>query len=287
MLQIGKTNTLKILRHTSVGAYLGDDANSEILLPKKYVKGFMNVGDDVDVFIYKDSEDRVIATTEEPYAEVGQFAFLEAVSVNKIGAFLDWGLEKDLLVPFKEQRYKMFEGFEYVVFIYLDESSQRIVASSKLNRFFELNNEDLQQGQEVDLLVYDQSDLGFSCVINNMYKGLIYANDVYKEIKIGDFLKGYVKLVRPDKLVDISLQPVGFKHVLSSTDLILQYLKAHEGYLDLHDKSSPEEIEKRFNMSKATFKKSIGILYRQRKVVLKEDGVHLVNEQFDGEISPE
>lgn len=278
MLQLGKTNKLKILRHTSVGAYLGDEENAEILLPKKYVKGYMNVGDEVDVFVYKDSEDRIIATTEEPYAEVGQFAFLEAVSVNKIGAFLDWGLEKDLLVPFKEQRHKMFEGFEYVVFVYLDESSQRIVASSKLNRFFEMDNIDLQQGQEVDLLVFDESDLGFSCVINNAYKGLIYKNDVYQDVKIGDFLKGFVKLIRPDKLVDISLQAVGFKHVLSSTDIILNYLNEHEGYCDLHDKSSPEEIEKRFNMSKATFKKSIGILYRQRKVVLKDDGVHLVKE---------
>src|ERR1041385_6992309 len=165
MLQLGKTNTLYILRHTSVGAYLSDRENAEILLPKKYVKGHMNVGDEVSVFIYKDSEDRIIATTEEPYAEVGQFAFLEAVSVNNVGAFLDWGLEKDLLVPFKEQRHKMFEGFEYVVFIYVDESSERIVASSKLNRFFETENIELTQSQEVDLLVYDKSDLGFSCVI--------------------------------------------------------------------------------------------------------------------------
>jgi predicted RNA-binding protein (virulence factor B family) len=278
MLHLGKTNTLTILRHTSVGAYLGDNENAEILLPKKYVKGSMNVGDEVSVFVYKDSEDRIIATTEEPYAEVGQFAFLEAVSVNQVGAFLDWGLEKDLLVPFKEQRHKMFEGFEYVVFVYVDESTERIVASSKLNRFFETETIDLQQGQGVDLLVYDQSDLGFSCIINNAYKGLIYANDVYQEIKIGDFLKGYVKLIRPDKLVDISLQAVGFQNVLSSTDIILNYLNEHEGFLDLHDKSTPEEIEKRFNMSKATFKKSIGILYRQRKVILKDDGVHLVKE---------
>jgi predicted RNA-binding protein (virulence factor B family) len=278
MLHLGKTNTLTILRHTSVGAYLGDNENSEILLPKKYVKGSMNVGDEVSVFVYKDSEDRIIATTEEPYAEVGQFAFLEAVSVNQVGAFLDWGLEKDLLVPFKEQRHKMFEGFEYVVFVYVDESTERIVASSKLNRFFETETIDLQQGQGVDLLVYDQSDLGFSCIINNAYKGLIYANDVYQDIKIGDFLKGYVKLIRPDKLVDISLQAVGFQNVLSSTDIILNYLNEHEGFLDLHDKSTPEEIEKRFNMSKATFKKSIGILYRQHKVILKDDGVHLVKE---------
>lgn len=281
MIQLGKRNILTILRHTSVGVYLGDNENSEVLLPQKYSSGTMNVGEQIDVFIYKDSEDRIIATTEEPFIEVGQFGLLKAVSVNKIGAFLDWGLEKDILVPFKEQRHKMFEGFEYVVFVYIDEESQRIVASSKINRFFEKTNIELEQGQEVDLLVYDESDLGFSCVIDNAYQGLIYANDVYQDIRIGDFLKGYIKLVRPDKLVDISLQPVGFKHVLSSTDLILDYLKAHEGFLNMTDKSSPEEIEKRFNMSKATFKKSIGILYRQRKVVLKEDGVHLVKESTE------
>jgi uncharacterized protein len=283
MLQLGKTNTLTILRHTSVGAYLGDNENSEVLLPLKYVKGDMNVGENVDVFIYKDSEDRIIATTLKPHAEVEEFAFLKAVSVSKIGAFLDWGLEKDILVPFKEQRHKMFEGFEYVVYLYLDEVSQRIVATSKLNKFFETETIALEQGQEVDLLVYDESSLGFSCVINNAYKGLIYANDIYQDIHIGDFLKGYVQLIRPDKLVDISLQPVGFKKVLSSTDIILNYLVDHEGVLDLTDKSSPEEIEKRFNMSKATFKKSIGVLYRQRKVLLKDDGVYLVKQKPQGE----
>jgi len=282
MLQIGKTNTLTILRHTSVGAYLGDNENSEVLLPLKYVKGDMNVGENVDVFIYKDSEDRIIATTLKPFAEVGEFAFLKAVSVSKIGAFLDWGLEKDILVPFKEQRHKMFEGFEYVVFLYVDEVSQRIVATSKLNKFFKNDSIELEQAQEVDLLVYDESSLGFSCIINNAYKGLIYANDVYQDIHTGDFLKGYVKLIRPDKLVDISLQPVGFKNVLSSTDLILEYLKNNDGVLDLTDKSSPDEIEHRFKMSKATFKKSIGVLYRQRKVLLKEDGVYLVQEKSDG-----
>lgn len=281
MLQIGKTNTLTVLRHTSVGAYLGDNENSEVLLPLKYVKGEMNVGESVDVFIYKDSEDRVIATTLKPIAQVGEFAFLKAVSVSRIGAFLDWGLEKDILVPFKEQRHKMFEGFEYVVYIYLDEVSQRIVATSKLNRFFNTQEVSLKQTQEVDLLVYDESDLGFSCVVNNTYKGLIYANDVYKDIQIGDFTKGYVKLIRPDNLIDISLQPVGFKNVLSSTDILLNYLNSHDGFLDLTDKSTPQEIEERFKMSKATFKKSIGVLYRQRKVVIKENGVYLSKQKID------
>lgn len=275
MLHIGKTNTLTILRNTSVGMYLGDNENAEILLPKKYIKPEFQIGDEVDVFVYKDSEDRLIATTLKPYAQVGDFANLKAVSVSRIGAFLDWGLEKDLLVPFKEQRHKMFEGFSYVVYVYLDEVTERLVATSKFNKFLEIENITLTQGEEVDLLVYDESPLGFNCIINNKHRGLIYANDVYQDIQPGDQLKGYVKLIRPDKLIDLSLQPIGFKNVLSSTDLILNYLNEHNGFMNLTDKSSPEEIERVFKMSKATFKKSIGVLYRQRKVRLEADGVYL------------
>jgi predicted RNA-binding protein (virulence factor B family) len=275
MLHVGKTNTLTILRNTSVGMYLGDNENAEILLPKKYIKPEFQIGDEVDVFVYKDSEDRLIATTLKPYAQVGDFANLKAVSVSRIGAFLDWGLEKDLLVPFKEQRHKMFEGFSYVVYVYLDEVTERVVATSKFNKFLEIENMTLTQGEEVDLLVYDESPLGFNCIINNKHRGLIYANDVYQDIQPGDQLKGYVKLIRPDRLIDLSLQPIGFKNVLSSTDLILNYLNEHNGFMNLTDKSSPEEIERVFKMSKATFKKSIGVLYRQRKVRLESDGVYL------------
>lgn len=278
MLELGRYNTLKVLRETSVGLFLGDQENAEVLLPRKYVKRHHTIDSDIEVFIYKDSEDRIIATTEKPFAQVNEFAFLEAVSINKMGAFLNWGLEKDLFVPFKEQRHKMFEGFSYVVYLYIDDLTNRITASSKLNKFFKPAPEDLQVGALVDLLVYDESDLGYSCIINNAYKGLLYADEVYQKIKEGDKLKGYVKHIRPDKLIDLSLQPVGFKKVLSSTDVILNYLTEHDGYLDLNDKSSPDEISRRFQMSKATFKKSIGILYRQRKVELKNDGVYLVKE---------
>lgn len=283
MLHIGKTNTLTILRNTSVGMYLGDNENAEILLPNKYIKPEFKVGDDIEVFVYRDSEDRIIATTLKPYAQVGDFAFLKAVNVSKIGAFLDWGLEKDLLVPFKEQRHKMFEGFSYVVYVYLDEETERIVASSKINKFLNNPDIDVEQGEEVDLMVYDESPLGFSCIINNKFKGLIYANDVYKDIQPGDQLTGYLALVRPDKLIDLSLQPIGFKKVLSSTDVILEYLQNHKGFLKLTDKSSPEEIAKLFNMSKATFKKSLGVLYRQCKVRLENDGVYSVNESQEAD----
>lgn len=275
MIQIGKTNKLVILRETSVGMFLGDQENNQVLLPKKYILDHFKINDEVDVFIYKDSEDRLIATTLVPACEVNQFAFLNVSQVSRVGAFLDWGLEKDLLVPFKEQKHPMREGYSYVVYVYLDELTQRIVASNKINRFIDNTTLTVEQGQEVDVLVFDQSKMGFNCIINGKHKGLLYYNDIYKDIRVGDELKAYVKTIRENNLIDLSLQKIGFKHVLSSTDIILNYLNDHGGVLKLTDKSSPEEIAEKFEMSKATFKKSIGVLYRQRKVTLKEDGVYL------------
>lgn len=279
MIEIGKTNTLTIIRETPVGLFLGEDENQVVLLPVKYARPEFKVGDRIDVFVYKDSEDRIIATTLKPYVEINQFACLNVSQVSKFGAFLDWGLEKDLFVPFKEQKYPMSDRYAYVVYVYLDEVTQRIVASSKINKF--LSNEQLtvEQGQEVDLMVFDKSPLGYNCIINGKHKGLIYDNDVYQDVQIGDELKGYVKLIRDNHLIDLSLQQIGFKHVLSSTDLVLEYLQAHNGYLALTDKSTPAEIAALFSMSKATFKKSIGVLYRQRKVRIEEDGVYLVKEE--------
>lgn len=277
MIHIGKTNTLTILRDTAVGMYLGDNENQVVLLPKKYILPEYKINDEVDVFVYKDSEDRIIATTLKPYAEVNQFAYLEVSGVSKVGAFMDWGLEKDLFVPFKEQKHKMAEGYSYVVFVYLDDVTERIVASSKINKFISNEVLQVQQGQEVDLLVYNETDLGFTCIINGIHKGLIYHNDIFTDLKIGDQVKGYIKLIRENNLIDLSLQNIGFKHVLSSTEKIMEYLLSHEGYLELTDKSSPDLIERRFDMSKSTFKKSLGILYRQRKVTLHDDGVRLAD----------
>jgi len=276
MIQIGKINKLTILRETSVGLYLGDKEKNEVLLPNSYIKSSFKVKDEIEVFIYKDSEDRLIATTQIPYAQLYNFAYLRVVSVNEAGAFLDWGLEKDLFVPYSEQKTNMEEGESYVVYIYIDELTERIIGSSKISKF--ISNEVLQVevGQEVDLVVFEESPLGYSCIINGMHRGLLYRNDIYKEIQSGDALKGYIKTIRQDNLIDLSLQKPGFKNVLSSTDIILEYLNENNGFLDLTDKSSPEEIAKRFSMSKATFKKSIGVLYRQRKVLIKDDGVHLV-----------
>ncbi len=278
MIHLGKTNTLTILRQTPPGMFLGDDENEVVLLPNKFIEPDFEVGQQIEVFVYRDSEDRLIATRLKPYAEVNQFAFLNVSEVSKVGAFLDWGLEKDLFVPFKEQKHKMLEGYSYVVYIYIDEITERIVASSKLNKFISNEVLTVNQGDEVDLLVYNETDLGFTCIINGAHKGLIYHNDVFTDLAVGDIVKGYVKLVRDGNLIDLSLQKIGFKHVLSSTEKILEYLKSHDGYLELNDKSSPDLIERRFDMSKSTFKKSIGILYRQRKVTIHDDGVRLVAE---------
>lgn len=276
MIQLGKTNTLTILRQTPPGMYLGDGENEVVLLPTKYIEPDFEIGQEIDVFVYRDSEDRLIATRLKPFAEVGQFAYLNVSEVSKVGAFLDWGLEKDLFVPFKEQKHKMFEGYSYVVYIYIDDVTERIVASSKINKFISNEVLTVKQGEEVDLLVYNETDLGFTCVINGAHKGLIYHNDVFTDLAVGDQVKGYIKLIRENNLIDLSLQNIGFKHVLSSTEKIMEYLNTHNGYLELTDKSSPDLIERRFDMSKSTFKKSIGILYRQRKVTLHDDGVRLV-----------
>lgn len=284
MIQLGKTNTLPILRETSVGMYLGDESGETVLLPKKFVEPDFRINDEIEVFIYKDSEDRLIATRYKPFAEAGQFAFLHVSAVNQVGAFMDWGLEKDLFVPFKEQKHKMLEGHAYVVYIYIDEASQRIVASGKINKFISNDHLTVEQGQEVDLLVYNKTDLGFTCIINGQHKGLIYHDDLYTDLDVGDEVKGYIKLIRDNNLIDLSLQNLGFKHVLSSTDKILEYLKANDGFMNIHDKSSPDIIERKFNMSKATFKKAVGILYRHRKITIQEDGVRL---REAGDESPE
>jgi len=284
MIHLGKTNTLTILRSTPPGMFLGDDENEVVLLPHKYVEPEFEIGQKVDVFVYRDSEDRLIATRLKPYAEVNQFAYLNVSEVTKIGAFLDWGLEKDLFVPFKEQKHKMIEGYSYVVYIYIDDVTERIVASSKINKFISNEVLTVKQGDEVDLVVYNETDLGFTCIINGSHKGLIYHNDIFTDLSVGDQVKGYVKLIRENNLIDLSLQNIGFKHVLSSTEKILEYLNTHDGYLDLNDKSSPDLIERRFDMSKSTFKKSIGILYRQRKVTIHDDGVRIVKNNSEGNI---
>ncbi|MDP3556140.1 MAG: S1-like domain-containing RNA-binding protein [Bacteroidota bacterium] len=279
MIEIGKINNLTILRETTVGLYLGDDERNDVLLPNSFIKEEHKVGEKLDVFIYNDSEDRIIATTKNPYVKINEFAYLRVVSVSEVGAFLDWGLEKDLLVPYSEQKHKMSEDNFYVVYVYLDEVTNRIVASNKIDKFLDNENVELKEAEPVDLIIYEESPLGFSCIINGAHKGLIYHNDIFKEVFIGDEMEGFVKTIREDKLIDISFQKSGFKNVLDSTEVVMEYLQKNNGFLNLHDKSTPEEISIRLSMSKATFKKAIGILYRHRKVLIKPDGVYLVKEE--------
>lgn len=275
MLHLGIKNTLRILRGTGVGMFLGDDEGNDVLLPKKNVPENAIVGDDIEVFIYRDSEDRIIATNLEPKIQLNQFACLQVKSVTAIGAFLDWGLEKDLFVPFREQNKKMEEGRWYAVYLYLDEDTDRLVASCKVNRYFEKENIDLQIGQEVDLLIFEETDLGLNAIINNKYKGLIYENEIFQRIKIGTRTKGFVKNIRDDKRIDLSLQKQGYANVEPNAERILEKLKANNGFLDVTDKSDANYVMYQLEMSKKTFKKAVGALYRQKTIRIEEDGIYL------------
>jgi len=275
MIYLGKFNRLTILRETSVGLFLGDEEGTDILLPNKYIPGTYTIGDQLDVFCYLDHQERPVATTLKPYIERDQFALLRVAEVNEIGAFLDWGLEKHMLVPFKEQRFKMVEGQSYVVYCYLDEVTFRLVASNKLDKFLSNESVDLEVGQEVAVLLTRESDLGWDVIVNNTHKGLVYANEVFKKLAVGDRLKGYVKKIRDDQKLDISLQPIGLAVIEPSSQHIINYLKNGGGFMQLHDNSSPEEIKEALQMSKKTFKKALGSLYKSKLVRLEADGVYL------------
>ncbi|GAB4035237.1 CvfB family protein [Spirosoma jeollabukense] len=283
MIDIGRINTLTALRETSVGFFLGDlsdrktqDFGNDILLPNKYVPDTLAIDDDIDVFVYTDSEDRPIATTLTPAIQRDEFAALKVVAVSSAGAFLDWGLEKDLLVPHREQSRPMQVGEWYVVFMYLDKSTNRLVGSTKISRFLDPDVHDLVMGDEVQLLAYEPTDLGVNVIINNRYKGLVYANEIFRTVRPGDPLIGYIKNIRDDGLIDVSLQKAGFENVEPNARRILATLKSENGFLPLTDNSPPEEIYKALEMSKKTFKKAIGTLYRERKIVLEEKGIRLV-----------
>ncbi|MGM9507466.1 CvfB family protein [Larkinella sp. GY13] len=276
MIQIGKINTLIALRETSVGVFLGDDEDNDILLPNKYVPESLRVDDPIDVFVYTDSEDRIIATTLTPKIQRNQFARLQVISVTSVGAFLDWGLEKDLLVPYREQSRPMEVGRWYVVYLYLDHETDRLVASSRLNRFLDSEVPNLTEGQEVSLLAWEPTDLGINVIINNRYRGLVYANEVFRQVYPGDRLTGYIKTIRDDNRIDVSLQKPGYENVEPNAQRILATLKEQNGFLPLNDYSEPDAIYQTLEMSKKTFKKAIGALFRERKIAIKEDGIYLV-----------
>ena len=284
MIEIGKYNTLTILRDTKVGLFLGNEAEDpegihDILLPNKYVPSQFEIGDDLTVFVYLDHEERPVATTLEPYIFLNEFALLRVNYVNQVGAFMDWGMEKDILVPFKEQARPMEKGKRYLVYLYMDEKTNRLVASSKTNQF--LNNENLtiENGEEVDIIVSHITEIGINVIINEMHKGLVYKDEVYDDaIRTGDRMRGYIKTIRPDNKIDVSLHKLGYQNIEPNAQKILDELKASRGFLRLNDNSHPEDIKTVLKMSKKTFKKAIGSLYKDRKIEMKEDGIYLISE---------
>ncbi|MEZ5199446.1 MAG: S1-like domain-containing RNA-binding protein [Bacteroidales bacterium] len=277
MVEIGRINNLRVVKEVDFGVYLDGGDMGEILLPQKYVvpEDYEKTGF-LDVFIYLDSEDRLIATTEKPFAKVGEFAFLKVAAVNKYGAFLDWGLPKDLLVPFREQKQNMEEGKSYVVYIYVDNESQRIAASAKVDKFLDLTPIEYVDGEEVDLMIYSETDIGFKAIINRAHWGILYKNEVFQKLKTGDAVKGYIKKIRDDNKIDLSLQKTGFELMDEVAENILAKLKEKNGFIPVGDKSSPETISAYFGISKKSFKKSVGLLYKKRLITLENEGIRLI-----------
>ncbi|MEN9323316.1 MAG: hypothetical protein RL699_1096 [Bacteroidota bacterium] len=278
MIAIGQYNTLTVLRDTKVGLYLGEAAeDTGILLPNKYVPNDIKVGDSLVVFVYLDHEERPVATTLAPYILLNEFALLRVNYVNQVGAFLDWGLEKDLFVPFAAQARPMEKGKRYLVYMFMDPKSNRLVASSKTNQFLSNDELTVNQGDEVELIVSHITDIGINVIINEQHKGLLYKDEVYDDaIRTGDRLRGYIKHIRPDNKIDVSLQAFGYQKVEPNAQYILDELKASRGFLRLHDNSHPEDIKSVLKMSKKTFKKAIGALYKDKLIEIKEDGIYLV-----------
>lgn len=280
MIKIGDDNTLTIARHTSVGLYL-TDGQTDVLLPNKYVPKQYEIGDELIVFVYLDHEERLVATTLEPYIYINEFALLQVSYINEFGAFMDMGLEKDLFVPFREQARPMKERNRYLIYMYLDQKTNRLVGSSKLNQFLENKDIDVVVGQEVELVVSHITELGINVIINEKYKGLMYQNQVYEDLRTGDRILGYIKNIRQDGKIDVSRTKIGIEGILDSADLILRELDKNNGFLGLNDASHPEDIKTVLNMSKKAFKKAIGTLYKQKKIDIRENGIYLLKVQMN------
>ncbi|WP_019612766.1 CvfB family protein [Psychromonas ossibalaenae] len=275
MIKIGAYNELTIIKQVDFGMYLDGIEEGEILLPRRYVTDDMKVGDTVTVFLYFDSEDRLIATTQKAKAEAGKFASLKVIDTNRAGAFLDWGLPKDLLVPFNQQKIPMKEGYGYVVYVYQDDISERLVASSKLDRFLDREPAAYRAGEKVDLLIADRTDLGFKAIVNDKHWGVLFTSEVFGEMGIGKKCKGYIRRVREDGKIDLSMTEVGYSKIDGMADRVMQALNQHQGYLQLSDKSSPDKIAKILKMSKGNFKKAIGQLYKKSLIDIEDAGIRL------------
>ena len=276
MILPGRYNTLKVVKFVDFGVYLDGAEMGEILLPARYVPEECEVGEDLEVFIYLDSEDRIIATTEKPYAQVGEFAFLRVNVVNNVGAFLDWGLMKELLVPFREQKMNMVAGRSYLVYVYLDPDSNRIAASAKLEKFLDNVIPEYQVGEEVSLIIESESELGYNAIINHLHRGILYHDELPGPLNKGQQLKAYIKKIREDHKIDLSLYRPGYGQVDGVSQNILDKLTSAGGFLPLTDKSDAALIFDHFAISKKVFKKALGALYKQRRILLEEKGIRII-----------
>lgn len=276
MAEIGKMNTLQVLRSSDFGLFLDGGKLGDVLLPNRYVSGNLKPGDNVEVFVMLDSEDRLTATTQKPYAMVDEFANLRVVSVTGIGAFLEWGMPKDLLVPFREQKIKMCEGQSYMVRIYLDHASNRLVASSKLDKFLDKTVVAYEATEKVDLLICAKTDLGYKAIINGAHWGVIFHNEVFQSLERGQRMEGFIKQVRDDGKIDLCLHKPGYEKVTDLTEVILNHIKQQGGFMPITGKSSPGEIHALFGVSKKTYKQAIGALYKKRLIEFTDNGTKLV-----------
>jgi Uncharacterized protein conserved in bacteria len=276
VIEIGRKNKLKILRQTSVGLYLGDVSGEEVLLPDKYCPARFKIEDEIEVFVYRDHEGRKIATNLTPKINLNEFALLQVTAVTEVGAFLDWGMEKELFVPFMEQKQKMKKGRWYIVYLDLDTKTDRLYASNGIERHLQNDILTIKEKEEVELLVLQKTDLGFTVIVNNRHTGLIYKNEIFKELNIGDKLNGFVKKIREDNKIDILLQAIGYNNFIdTNTELIYRALLENEGFLAVTDKSSPDEIYSQFGISKKAFKKTLGALFKQKKIEILHNGIKL------------
>ncbi len=277
MIEIGKYNELEILRRTPFGLYLGDKSGEDVLLPTKYCPEKYEMGDQLKVFVYLDHNEKQIATNLTPKILLHEFSLLQVKDVSHVGAFLDWGLEKDLFVPFSEQRQRMEEGRWYIVFLDIDRNTGRLYASNQIKKILQNRDLRIKEGDQVDLVILKETDLGFNVIVNHEHEGLVYQNEIFKELNIGDKMEGYVKQIREDNKLDISLQPIGYSKFNDvNTELIYRKLEENDGFLAITDKSSPEEIYSTFGISKKAFKKSLGSLYKERKITIESNGIKLI-----------
>lgn len=272
---LGKYNQLEVVKFVDFGLYLNGGDDGEILLPKRYIPEGTKEGDLLNVFLYLDNEERLVATTQTPLIQVGEFGYLEVSWVNQYGAFLNWGLMKDLFVPFREQKMRMVQGKSYIVYCYQDEESFRLMASAKVDKFLSKDRPPYEAGEQVNILIWQKTELGFKAIVENKYAALLYDSEIFQPLHTGMQLKAFVKQVREDGKIDLILQKAGPRKVDDFAETLLKYIREHNGFTSFNDKSDAEEIYQTFGVSKKTFKKAVGELYKMRLIIIQPDGISL------------